>query len=472
MLKLLFSLAFLCTCNGQNPGFVFSRSISDLQNYLAYLTPSITSNLLYTDSVPVVLNTKDGVVAVVVNITNMTLKDFIVGASNVTVAISAPDWVNVTITGLSCNISYNYTEVGFSIQKTGSAMATISNSKMVMDLGFYFLNSDVGVQAYQSTITVGSIATTSASMSRSLKKAMNTYIATYLGSAAFSSLLPAQLSAYLTEFVRNSDYQVDIPFTNIYMDAHIVYPGITVTDTYVSYSIDGAMNTTNGGISTSMTAPSDLPMRIPPVNASESQVVVSNYTLATYFTVFMKDYPFSNVDTLPPGFPNYLNTSSGYFPELFAAYGSTNLSLNVAMNAQPNIFILSTGLLFRTQIGFTLMQNTTGTPTACTVYNAVVDYQCNPVMSFGYIYGQCYRPSIESIVELGFGIKVSVFNLQRFTMDLIQTSFIYGYSTFFFPVIPMNYPVYTKFTTLATTYYDDFFVIEYLANYTGVFQAN
>lgn len=467
MLNLLLSLAFLGTCQSSDPGFVFSRSVSDLQSYITSITPSILSNLMFSDPEPLILNTRDGLVSVVVNITNLIFKDVNISTSGVSVAVSAPDWVNVTLTSLSCNLYYNYTEVGFATNKAGSGISSAYNSKMTMNLGLFYSGGKLNLQVLESnfTVVVASMITVSNTMSNSLNTAVNNFLSQYLNDIRFAALIPGQLTTYLNNYLDQSQYQINIPSSKLYMDSHILYPGINVTNTYVSYSINGTIVAQNNSVPVHYTPPQDLPIRVPTSTPSESQIIVSQYTLFTYFSAFMQQNPVNTLASLPSGYPNFLSTNNGYFPELLAALGNTNLALNISMTQVPYIFMLNTGMLLRTSISFTIYANSTGKNVTCTSFNVVVDYQCKVFLNNGELIGDCVKPKIVTLTQFNANYPVSSYNLQRFAFDLIQTVFLIGNTKFFFPVIPMNYPQNTIFTSFKTTYYTDYFAVEYLAQY-------
>jgi len=210
-----------------------------------------------------------------------------------------------------------------------------------------------------------------------------------------------------------------------------------------------------------------LPLRLNTTNPSESQVIVSMYTLQSYFRAYQNEYSPRVYSQLPSSFPIALNANNGYFPEIQAVYPNMNLTLSLMMPTVPYIFILNTGILFRANAQLSISVVTASGTVSLSNYSIVFDYQCTANINYGLIQGNCLKPKLVSLVQINQAMPISNFNLQRFTFDMIYALFRAGYISFFFPNIPLNYPSHTKFTINNVVYnaQGGYIGIQYFATY-------
>ena len=438
-----------------------------MQSYLSFLVPGIVSTISVAGPDIINQSTTDGIRSVEYNLTNFNLTDITVGKGSISISISPPYTVKAYINGFSSKLYYNFSETGFALEKNGTAITEISKTDMTIELLLLVLNGKISVQSVSTafSIKINSVTTNSKKMSDSFKKKINSVITTYLNSATFASVLPNQIQYFISAFLSNLTYNVYLPSTQIYIDSHVL-SNIATTSTYVSYPINGTICSPNSLPST-LTLPTDLTTVPINVNNSESQVIISQYTLNTFFTALLAQNTSLNVTKLPSYFPSFLTTNNSYFSELQAKYPNSKLYLILKYTSAPELFMLSSGILLRSSIQFSLNVITNQSSVLVNTFTVVVDYQCQATVSFRYVVGQCARPMISTITQQG-NIAISVFNLARFAFDFFEALFFYDYTRYMFPVIPLHYPQGTLLRPLSVSYGSDYLVLEYIANYPNL----
>jgi hypothetical protein len=190
-------------------------------------------------------------------------------------------------------------------------------------------------------------------------------------------------------------------------------------------------------------------------------VVVSNYTLTSYFQALSDYYGTVNASTLPSGYPNYMTTNNGYFPELYSKYGNANLGLIVTLPNRPFAFILSTGILIRMNVTCNLQVKTGGTFSTVAIFSYLFDYSCVPEITGGVITGACYKPRPIKVGITQNPGGVSSLGFKKFIGDLVQTSFFAGDSNYFFPKIPLGYQNGTNITDYYIDYAQGYYSVSY-----------
>ncbi|OMJ94560.1 hypothetical protein SteCoe_2204 [Stentor coeruleus] len=465
MLK-IFVLITLVAYTSASQGFVFSRGITDMSKNVASIAPSIFNNLTFSDSYQSSVIIYDGIVQVNYTVTNFTFKNFNVQSNHVAVSISNNGWMSLTLSNFSFNLYYNYNETGFNVNKSGQAISTITQSKFIINIYIYYFDGGTAaiIDDTNITFTTGACSTIAPGLSKSIITKTNDAIANYLELPQFLGTLPNVMSTYLSEYLENNQYSIYLKDTLLYMDSHLMN-NITSTPDYVSYPINGTILPTNNEKPTTLNMPTDLPLRVPSVYANESQVIISKYTLQTYFNAFNQEYPFSNITSLPSAMPNILMTTSGYFPEIYNAYGAANMSFISQIPNTPQIFIMTGSVVLRTNITMELNVLVNGVYTNVVNYWFNSEYQCGIQIGSGIVSGNCMKPKVLSLGVLSGGNLANVFSLKRFTSDLLQMTFLLGETSYFFPLIPLNYPANSTYQALKTTYNPNYVAISFLVNY-------
>lgn len=465
MLK-IFVLIALVAYTSASQGFVFSRGITDMSKNVASITPAIFNNLTFSDSYQASNTLYDGIIQVNYTVTNFTFKNFYVQPANVAVSISNNGWMSLVLSNFSFNLYYNYNETGFNVNKSGQAISTISKSKFIINIYIYYFNGGTAaiIDNTNVTFTTGACTTTASGLSKSIITKTNEAIANYLEMPQFLGTLPGVMTTYLSEYLENNKYSIYLKDTLLYMDSHLMN-NITSTPDYISYPINGTILPTDNEIPTTLTIPTDLPLRVPSVYANESQVIISKYTLQTYFNAFNQEYPITNITSLPSAMPNILVTTSGYFPELYATYGAVKMSFTSQMPNTPQIFIMTGSIVMRTNITMGLYVLVNGAYKNAVNYWFNSEYQCGIQIGSGIVSGSCMKPKVLSLGVLSGGNLSNVFSLKRFTSDLLQMTFLLGETSYFFPLIPLNYPANCTYQALKTTYNPNYVAISFLVNY-------
>lgn len=463
MLRILL-LACLSLAQVPNAGFVFSRGYLDQSLIVKNLAPSLLANFTVQPDVVIPFKTRDFITQVTVNMEGLVMKDFIIQPSNVNVSFTSPKYMGVGISNLTCNVYYNYTEVGFNINNTGSAIATFSESTMIINFIVYFFNGSLAYYPDYSNFTmkISKSSTISDTMSSFIIDDANTNMRDYWNEAQNQEVVVKAMDDYFQNDSPYVNYNYVVPGTSIFMQGTVETPGLLVGDDYIASQLNGTFGILNGKIDYSISQNIPLPFRVNAAKYSKlSQVVISNYTLTSYFKAISDYYKSNNLTELPNGYPNYLTTNNGYFPELLAKYGTTNLALITNLPETPMVFILSTGILIRMKINCNMQVLTSGSYVSVVNFIYNFDYTCTPTVKGDIVYGICYKPrSVKLTISQNQG-GVSTVGLKKYISDLIQTTFYAGDTYYYFPTIPLSYPKNTTISEFYVDYGTNYFAISF-----------
>ena len=450
----------------QNPGIVISRGYSDMSALIKKNSPGLFTNFVVTPPDTLTIVTRDFITQVTVTLKNLVLKDFIIQSSNLNVTFNPlENSVGLRISNFTCNIYYDYSEVGFNIDKSGTAITTFSGSSMIVNILLYFENGHLDyLPDYNNfTMFIVNSATISDTLSSSIISAINSNMRNYWNLPQNQESIVKQMDVVADQYINTLDYNYDVPGTSIYLNGELASNVIKIEETYISTQLNGSFAVKNMSISANLQQPIVLPFRYNPDGyVGKTQVIVTNYTLVSYFTAINSASPFVNATILPDGYPNFLSTSNGYFPELFAAYGTKNLSLTTSINSSPMVFVMNRGILVRMSVKCQLMvMNGAGFYQPELNFTYVFDYMCTPLIKDGLIKGVCNKPRGVKLNIVSMVTKVSTIGIKRFINDLIQYSFFAGNTDFYFPTVPLSYPSGTTFQDYFVDYSQNYFVISY-----------
>ena len=457
-------LASLSLAQVPNAGFVFSRGYLDQSLIVKNVAPSLMANFTVVPEVTISFKARDLITQVAVDMEGLVMKDFIIQPSNVNVSFTSPNYMGVGISNFTCNIYYDYTEVGFNINNKGSAIATFSGSTMIINFVVYYFNGTLSYYPDYSNFTmkISKSSTISDTMSSFIIDDANTNMMNYWNEAQNQEVVVKQMDNYFQNNTPYINYTYVVPGTNIFMQGKVETPGLYIGNDYIASQLNGTYGILNGAIDYSMSQNILLPFRVNAEKYSKlSQVIISNYTITTYFKAVSNYYKSINLTELPKGYPNYLTTNNGYFPELLTKYGTTKISLITSLPENPMVFILSTGILIRMKINCIMQVWTSGSyaTVASFIYN--FDYTCTPTIKGDIVNGICYKPrSVKLTVSQNQG-GVSTVGLKKYITDLIQTTFYAGDTYFYFPTIPLSYPTNTNITEFYLDYGTNYFAISF-----------
>ena len=190
------------------------------------------------------------------------------------------------MTGFSCIIDFNFVESGFGIvDKHGWGISNATNANMQMNFSLSFQQGQLQISVSPANLKViASSITTTSNTTTSVGKAIGTAMAGYLNSVQFAGVIPSQLSAYLQSYLNNEKYIVNTTIKNLYMNSQLIDPGFQITSNYTSYYSNGTILANNMPGPANIDPPTELPSRVSTAtSANESQVIISKYTLYTYF---------------------------------------------------------------------------------------------------------------------------------------------------------------------------------------------
>ena len=470
MLPFILLACLTSLTQAQNPGLVISRGYSDMSALIKKNTPGLFTNLVIAPPDTLTFETRDFITQVTVTLTNLVLKDFIVQSSNLNVTFNPiQDSVGLKVSNFTCNIYSNYSEIGFNINKTGTAITTFSGSSMIVNILLYYENGHLDYLPDYTNFTMFIVnsATISDTLSSSIISAVNTNMRNYWNLPQNQESIVKQMDINVDEYVNTLNYNYDVPGTLIYLNGELASNVIKIEETYVSSQLNGSFEVTGMDIPINQLQPIVLPFRYRPDSyAGMTQVIVSNYTLFSYFTAWNSYNPAINATSLPSGYPNFLTTNNGYFPELLAVYGSRNLSLTTSINGSPMVFVMNRGILVRMSLkGQLMLMNAAGFYQPELNFTYVFDYMCTPLIKGVLIKGACNNPRSVKFNIISMVTTVSSLGVKRFINDLIQYSFFAGNTDFYFPTVPLSYPNGTTFQNYFVDYSQNYFVISYMPIY-------
>ncbi|OMJ74820.1 hypothetical protein SteCoe_26161 [Stentor coeruleus] len=461
MLRILVFIT-LMSYTSANQGFVFSRGITDMSKNIASIIPSIFSNLSFSNNYQTSVTLYDGRIQVNYTLSNFTFKDFYIQPKNISVSISNNGWISLILSNISFNLYYNYNETGFGINKTGQAISMITKSKLIINIYIYYFNGSTTaiIDRINITFITGACKTIAPGLTMTIIVKTNEIIIKYLDTPRSLGILPNDMTTYLNKYLKSNQYSINIKDVLLYMDSYLMN-NITLTPDYVSYPINGMIFSTDNEKPTTIIIPTDLPLRILSTYANESQVIISKYTLQTYFNAFNQEYPIMNITSLPSTIPSILTTTSGYFPEFYTKYGHTNISFTAQKPNTPQIFIMNNSIILRTNVTIGLNVLVNGVYTNIVNYWFNSEYQCKIQISSDIVFGNCMKPKVLSMRILSGDNFANVLSLERFTSDLLQMIFLIGETSYFFPSIPLNYPANSTYQALRTIYNPDYVLLAF-----------
>lgn len=461
-------LLFACLSQlsqSQNAGIVFSRGYSDMAALIKKNTPGLFTSFQVTPNVTLTFTGRDFITQVTYTLSNLVLKDFIVQPSNLNVTFNPSiKSVGIKISNFTCNVYYNYTEIGFNINKTGSAITTFSASEMIVNIILFYENGHLNYfPDYQNfTVFIVDSATVSDTMSRSMISTANTVMRNYWNLPQNQEPIVKKMDVVVDEYINQLDYYYYISGTGIYMDGALDSNVIVIGDSYVSTQLNGSFAVNNTVISVNAEQPTVLPDRYNDARYSGmTQMMITNYTLSSYFPAIDAYYNTINITSLPAGYPNFLSTSNGYLPELLAKYGNTQLSISVKMNQPAMVFIMNRGILVRMSVKSQLMVKSGGYFQSEMNFTYVFDYMCTPLIKDMMVEGACYKPRSVKFNMVNSMTAVSSLGVKNFISSLIQYSFFAGDTNFYFPTVPLGYPAGTVINDYFVDYSQNYFIISY-----------
>ncbi|CAG9329791.1 unnamed protein product [Blepharisma stoltei] len=475
---LAFVLCLSLVKSAVTPGMVISRSFTDVANNIRAILPNALGDVSYTKLGKFNFTTLDSKTSVVCNITNIVLLNSTMKSTPalVNVMISSPNFLNITLNNFTGTISYSYSEVGKKINNTGTGYTTFTANLTFFTTVSYGNGLPIITINKLNYIITNYTQYNLTNLSTAIVTAIQTNLTSYLSNNATAFFIAA-FQNQTNSYISRANYWPTLPGTKVKADlTWVAAPvinynaSLSCQNNYVSFWVNGTVTTNSSSISIpTINPPVALPNRFTNSNAyvGQSQVFITQFTIDSYYYSTLKVYGHYTIDTLPTGFPNILNTNSGYFPELNKIYPNSPVTLNVTFYDTPRCYIIG-GYGIQGKLPLTVQvliySQSTNEWSYPLAYNVTITFSVNIYFNQTVIVGYSYNPIISNLVQINSNAQVgnvNVYYLGRLTTDLFKQYMIFNEGSYLFPKIPFPYLSGTTFSNVRSRLMQGYIEVDY-----------
>jgi len=474
-MSIILVLTSFVSALGSNPGIKYSRSLSDTASEIRYMVPSVCENITTGVYPPLNFTSKEGWLPATVVLYNNMLVNSTIEPSSVDVVISEPNWMNWTISEFQGNATfkYNITVYGFNYQGDGWVWLQKAVVKLDSEISVKDQRPHVNVKVFDLEIKN---MTTEVTLGSDIVKDIEANLKKLFEEEAHR-VLSSAYEERINQYFENTNYLQKIPGLNMGLSKlweevpKINYKeGALCSEDYVTFKFNGTV--LPNGISYS-----DLPKLTPPVEmpdrfkslglVGESQLMVSKYTLESYYWALSKAYPHHLIKELPSNFPYILNTDSGYFPELDKVYKSAPMRLNLTFEDPPKIFVVSEqGIMGSVKVFVETLIYDEPIWVYPMMFDIHLSYFLDLYIEDSMLKGDAYYPKVQYIkIKRSDVGQVNTYYLSQLAQDLFEGFVDMHTDVAFFPRLPLDYPIGTKFNNTQFRIMEDYIVVDYDAHF-------